>query len=253
MISLLTYEYPSNETVRSLLRLEYLFHRQDIFMQSDDPEHHLAAISLLFDIGDLTSRADLKSNLLKELDRQRNYLCGLRHGHSENSEALESVILQIENSLFALNNLIGKPNTLINENEWLSIIRSRLSVAGATSPVDLPSLYCWQHLPADQRRAQLQSYTPAFNDWKNTCYLFLKLLRQSGDSKTYGTENGAFQLPLTGKSFQLIRVDIHNQMLIPEISANKHVLWIRFLQNSTIGKPPAYTGAIEFNLTLCNL
>jgi len=253
LISLLTYEYPSNETVRSLLRLEYLFHRQEIFMRSDDPELHLNAISLLFDIGDVTSRADLKSNLLKELDRQRSYLCGLRQEQAVNSEALESVIVQIENSLLSLNSLIGKPNTLINENEWLSIIRSRLSVAGATSPVDLPSLYCWQQLPADQRRAQLDSYTPAFNDWKTTCHLFLKLLRQSGDSKTYSTENGSFQLPLTGKSYQLIRVDVDNQVLIPEISANKHVLWIRFLQSSTTGKPPAYTGAIDFNLTLCNL
>ncbi len=250
---MLTYEYPSNETVRSLLRLEYLFKRQEIFMESDDPELHLNAISLLFDIGDVTSRADLKSNLLKELDRQRLYLCGFRADQAVNSDALETVIKQIEDCLTTLNNLVGKPNTLINENEWLSIIRSRLSVAGGTSPVDLHSLYSCQRLPAEQRRAQLQSYTPAFNDWKTTCHLFLKLLRQSGDSKAYSTENGSFQLPLTGKTYQLIRVEVDSEVLIPEISANKHVLLIRFLQSSTTGKATAYTGPIEFNLTLCNL
>jgi len=239
--------------VRSLLRLEYLFNRQEIIMRSDDPELHLNAISLLFDIGDVTSRADLKSNLLKELDRQRVYLCGLRADQSVNSQALENVIQQIEECLTTLNNLIGKPNTLINENEWLSIIRSRLSVAGGTSPVDLPSLYSWQHLPAEQRRKQLNSYTPAFSDWKTTCDLFLKLLRQSGDSKTNSTPNGSFQLPLTGKTYQLIRVSVDSEVLIPEISANKHVLLIRFLQSSTTGKATAYTGSVDFNLTLCNL
>jgi cell division protein ZapD len=222
-------------------------------MRSDDPELHLNAISLLFDIGDVTSRADLKSNLLKELDRQRVYLCGLRADQSVNSQALENVIQQIEECLTTLNNLIGKPNTLINENEWLSIIRSRLSVAGGTSPVDLPSLYSWQHLPAEQRRKQLNSYTPAFSDWKTTCDLFLKLLRQSGDSKTNSTPNGSFQLPLTGKTYQLIRVSVDSEVLIPEISANKHVLLIRFLQSSTTGKATAYTGSVDFNLTLCNL
>jgi cell division protein ZapD len=78
----LIYEYPANEMVRSLLRLEYLFKRQDSFIKSNDPEHHLNAISLLFDIGDLTSRADLKSNLLKDLERQRNYLTNLRSDES---------------------------------------------------------------------------------------------------------------------------------------------------------------------------
>lgn len=250
---MLTYEYPFNETVRSLLRLEYLFRRQEIFMQSDDPELHLNAISLLFDIGDVTSRADLKSNLLKELDRQRLYLNGFRTDQGVNSEALESVIKEIEACLFSLNNLIGKPNVIINENEWLSNIRTRLSVAGGTSPVDLPSFYCWQNLPAEQRRSQLHSYTPAFNDWKVTCHLFLKLLRQSGDARNYSTANGSFQLPLAGKTYQLIQVEVSNDVLIPEISANKHVLLIRFLQNSTTGKPTAYTGPCEFNLTLCNL
>lgn len=249
---MLIYEYPFNETVRSLLRLEYLFKRQEIFMRSDDPEHHLTAISLLFDIGDVTSRADLKSNLLKELERQRTLLNGFRSEKSINTEALESTIGNIEKCLSSLNNLVGKPNTLINESEWLGIIRSRLSVAGATSPVDLPSLYCWQQLPAEQRRQQLESYTPSFADWKTTCHLYLTLLRQSGDPREFTSENGSFQKSLTGKTYQLIRVGIEDYQLIPEISANKHVLWIRFLQNSTTGKSTSYTGSLNFSLALCN-
>ena len=239
--------------MRSLLRLEYLFKRQEIFMGSDDPEHHLTAISLLFDIGDVTSRADLKSNLLKELERQRVYLSGLRSELGVNTEALESTIAQIEGCLHSINQLVGKPNSLINESEWLSVIRSRLSVPGATSPIDLPSFYCWQQLPAQQRRAQLESYTPAFIEWKVTCHLYLKLLRQSGELKLMSSDNGSFQLSLTGKTYQLVKVGIDNPDLIPEISANKHVLWIRFLQNSTTGKSTPFTGQLDFTLALCNL
>jgi cell division protein ZapD len=67
------------------------------------------------------------------------------------------------------------------------------------------------------------------------------------------SENGSFQQMLSGKTYQLIRVQLDENDLIPEISANKHMLWIRFLQNSTAGKPQAVVKNIAFNLNLCNL
>jgi cell division protein ZapD len=249
----LIYEYPFNETVRSLLRLEYLFNRLEVYLNSDDPDHHLTAISLIFDIGEVTSRADLKSSLLKELERQRALLNLFRSEASVNAEALESTISEIEKCLATLNKLIGKPNTILNESEWLSMIRTRLSVPGGTSPIDLPSFYSWQHRPAQERRAQLLTYTPSFADWKSTCNLYLKLLRQSADFSEVISEDGSFRQMLTGKTYQLVRVGLAQSDLIPEISANKHMLWIRFLQSSGHTKPQAVTTNITFSLTLCNL
>lgn len=250
---MLTYEYPFNETVRSLLRLEYLFARLEVFLNSDNPEFHLTAISLLFDIGDVTSRADLKSNLLKELERQRVLLNSFKSESSIDLVTLNQTIGEIEECLRLLNNLVGKPNTIINESEWLGVIRSRLSIPGGTSPIDLPSFYSWQQLPADQRRNQLKSYTPSFADWKTTCHLYLKLLRRAGNPTSLHTDNGSFQQMLSGRTYQLIRVLVDDNELIPEISANRHMLWIRFLKNSTQGKPQAVTLAVDFQLSLCNL
>jgi cell division protein ZapD len=250
---LLTYEYPFNETVRSLLRLEYLFERLSVFLNSDHPEHHLTAISLIFDIGEVTSRADLKSSLLKELERQRVLLNTFRSESSVNMTALESTLTEIETSLATLSNLVGKPSSIMNESEWLSMIRTRLSVPGGTSPIDLPSFYSWQHRPANERKAQLMTYTPAFADWKVTCDLYLKLLRRSSEFHEVVSENASFQKMLAGKTYQLIRVRLAQDDLIPEISANKHMLWIRFLQNSITGKPQAVTQNVNFSLNLCNL
>jgi cell division protein ZapD len=39
---------------------------------------------------------------------------------------------------------------------------------------------------------------------------------------------------------------------IPEISANKYVLWIRFTTQGGDNKPKAYEGDVPFDLTLCN-
>jgi cell division protein ZapD len=249
----MTYEYPFNETVRSLLRLEYLFHRFEIFLNSDEAEHHLTAITLLFDLAEVTSRADLKLSVLKEFDRQKTFLNSLRSTKSINQTTLEKTIADIEISSQELNQLVGKPNALINESEWLNIIRSRINVPGGTSPVDLPSFYNWQQLDPQIRKQQLVNYTAAFSPWKAACELFLSLLRESGESQPTIATGGSFQQMLAGRTYQLIRIDINESDIIPEISANKHMLWIRFLQNDNNGKPQAITQDIEFKLTLCNL
>jgi cell division protein ZapD len=249
----MTYEYPFNETVRSLLRLEYLFRRFEIFANSPEPEHHLTAITLLFELAEVTSRADLKLSVLKELERQKNLLISLRSEKSVNPTLLDQTISEIELSWQNINQIVGKPNAAINESDWLNSVRSRISVPGGTSPVDLPSFYNWQQIPFNTRRDQLIGYTLPFAPWQVACSLYLRLLRQSGESQEALAPNGSYQQMLAGRTYQLIRVDISDQNIIPEISANKHMLWIRFLQVEHNGKPHPLNADLKFNLTLCNL
>ena len=68
---MITYEYPLNERIRTLLRLEDLFDRVDFFISQDAPLDHQAALTSIFEILEVASRGDLKSDLLQELDRQR--------------------------------------------------------------------------------------------------------------------------------------------------------------------------------------
>ena len=249
----MNYEYPFNETVRSLLRLEYLLRRFDIFINSNDPELHLTAITLLFELAEVTSRADLKLNVLKELERQKNLLNSLRADSSINQEMLLQTINDIENCWQDINQIIGKPNAIINESEWLNSIRSRISVPGGTSPIDLPSFYSWQQQPFEARKGQLLSYTQAFTPWRAACSLYLRLLRQAGHPTPMEAVNGSFQMMLAGRTYQLIKVDIKDPKIIPEISANKHMLWIRFLQTESNSKPQVISSNVQFQLTLCNL
>src|SRR5690348_2590931 len=67
----ITYEYPLNERVRTLLRLEDLYERVAYFLGRETPHEHHACLTGLFEIVEVASRADLKSDLLQELDRQR--------------------------------------------------------------------------------------------------------------------------------------------------------------------------------------
>jgi hypothetical protein len=77
---LILYEYPLNERVRTLLRLEDLFERLDFFTAGEHAFQHHVALTTLFDILDIAARADLKSDLLQELERQRQALMGFQVG-----------------------------------------------------------------------------------------------------------------------------------------------------------------------------
>ncbi len=68
---MITYEYPFNERIRTLLRLEDLFDKVAYFVQQDGTREHHVALLTLFEILEVASRADLKMDLIQELERQR--------------------------------------------------------------------------------------------------------------------------------------------------------------------------------------
>uniref|UniRef100_UPI00404741E2 cell division protein ZapD n=1 Tax=Polynucleobacter sp. TaxID=2029855 RepID=UPI00404741E2 len=250
---MIVYEYPFNELVRNMLRLEYLFARFNQFVRSDDPELHHNAIATLFDLGDIGARGDIKSLLLKEFERQKYNLTGLKSSQKVNQEALLQTLSEIERAATNINQSLGKPNAVIAESEWLNAIRNRLNIPGGTSPIDLPSYHVWKNSPANQRRELLEKFITPLLPWHEACQLFLRLLRQSGEAKDVIAHQGSFQQAPSGKVYQLMRIAIEDDSLFSEISANKYLLSVRFLQSQRDNKPQTVNADIPFRLTLCQL
>ena len=57
---MITYEYPFNERIRTLLRLEDLFEKTAYFAESDGQLEHHTALVTLFEILETAGRADLE-------------------------------------------------------------------------------------------------------------------------------------------------------------------------------------------------
>lgn len=250
---MIVYEYPFNELVRSMLRLEYLFARFNHFLRSDDPELHHNAIAMLFDLGDIGSRGDIKSLLLKEFERQKYALNGLKSSQKVDQEALAQTLSEIDKAALNINQSMGKPNSAITESEWLNAIRTRLNIPGGTSPIDLPSYHAWKNTPSTQRRELLEKYVDPLLPWHEACQIFLRLLRQSGEAKDVVAHQGAYQQAPSGKVYQLMRIAVEDDSLFSEISANKYLLSIRFLKIDQDKKPQILNEDVSFRLTLCQL
>ena len=250
---MILYEYPFNESIRTMLRLEHLFDRLGRLMPREETVDHHYALATLFEVMDVASRADLKSDLLKELERQRAQLHGYRGNPSISEQVLDEVIGKVDHAFNGLNQLPGKAGHSLTANEWLMSIRSRISIPGGTCEFDLPAYYAWQQNDPAKRRADLNQWVGTMMPLAEALKLLLGLLRDSGAPHKVVTQGGQYQQSLpAGRVYHLLRLRIDAAtQLVPEISGHRLMVLVRLMRQDTEGRlKPANTDA-SFELTLC--
>ncbi len=253
---MITFEYPLNERIRTLLRLEDLFGRASHFIGQSDPQDHHVVLLTLFEIMEVAGRADLKSDLLQELERQKQVLRAFRNNPDISEDALNQVLTDMERASTALFGMTGRIGQYLRENEWLMSIKQRTGIPGGACQFDLPSYHYWLHKPSEERVAQLALWTSPLYPLRDGSAIILRILRESGKPAQLVAPQGTFQQILGGgKTAQMLRVRLDPALgCVPEISANKYVLNVRFLmQGGSDPRPHTADGDIGFELTFCNL
>ena len=250
---MILYEYPFNERIRTYLRLEQLFRRMALLLPRDHPLDHHYALSTIFEVMDVGARADLKSDLLKDLEKNKQVLAAYRGNPAISESMLEEVIGQVDKYYAALASLPGKAGHALTENDWLMSIRSRAGIPGGTCEFDLPAYYAWQHHAPQLRRADLQRWAQTLAPLADAVTLVLKLLRETGAPQRVIATAGQYQQNLPqGKTFQLLRMQLDPALdLIPEISGNRLLISIRLMHQGVDDRLHASAADNPFNLTLC--
>ena len=252
---MIRYEHPLNERIRTLMRLEDVYSRLSVYAEGDLPQDHHAALASLFEIADIAARADLKTELLQELERQRQVLGPLRANPRIETEALDALLADIDGVTAQLLAASGKLGAHLRENEWLMAIKQRAGIPGGTSEFDLPSYHYWMHRPVDARRADLVAWIRPLAPIHAALAIVLRLLGENGRSGRHIAYRGVFQLMLTtAKVAQLLRLTVARDLAcVPEISANKYALNIRFIGVTGMDRGTVYDRDVEFELAFCNL
>ena len=251
---MIIYEYPFNERIRTYLRLEHLFLRLAELVSRDDPLDHHFALATIFEIMDVGARADLKSDVLKDLEKQKQILSTYRDNPAIAQGVLDEVIQRLESCFTQLNSLPGKVGHSLTENDWLMGIRSRIGIPGGTCEFDLPAYFAWQHLSSQKRQESLSRWIVPLSPLADSIYVLLKLLRDSGSAQKVIASGGHFQQNLPqGRTFHLLRLAIDPVSgLIPEISGNRLMVSIRMMQQGDDDHLQGNNDDQTLELTLCS-
>lgn len=247
------YEYPFNEHVRTCLRLEHLFRRLGTLIAREDPVDHHYALSTIFEVLDIASRSDLKSDLLKDLERQKQVCAGYRGKPAIADAVLDRVIARLDSCYQALVSQSGKPGQALAEHEWLNGLRTRIAMPGGTCEFDTPAYHSWLHRDAALRQRDLTQWAGTLGPVAESVYTLLKLMRDTGTPQKVMAVGGRFQQSLPqARTFQLARLLIDTSSgLVPETSGNRMMLSVRLMRCDDHGKLQPDTGDTAFELALC--
>jgi cell division protein ZapD len=203
---------------------------------------------------DVAARADLKSDVMKDLEKQKHALNSYRGNPAIAESVLDEVIGKLEGCFSTLNNLPGKAGQSLTENEWLMSIRSRVGIPGGTCEFDLPAYYAWQHRSATMRQDDLERWASTLAPFAESVHMLLKLLRDSGTPQKVVATHGQLQQTLPqGRTFQLLRLRLDpNLGLVPEISGNRLMVSVRLMRQETADRLHASNDNAQFELTLCS-
>lgn len=255
MSDLIIYEHPLNERIRTLLRLENLFQQSAFHLPNPEPWSSRATINSLLDITSILSRADIKSEVIKELERHAATLSKIRVSPGVNAERLKSILDDLANNidtLYQINSQIGRR---LRENDFLNSIMQRNSIPGGSCAFDLPQYHHWLQQPHQRRQKDLERWSGEFAPLASATCLLLSLIRNSTDPSWEHTDSGYFQRALEPQTpVQLIRVGLpSNSTVFPEVSGSKHRFSIRFLEPNEQDRPTQTQDDLEFQLTCCLL
>ena len=247
------YEYPFNESIRTMLRLEHLFDRLGQLLPRDAAVDHHFALVTMFEIMEVASRADLKSDLLKELERHKAQFTAFRSNPQVSQAALDDVIARIDHAFNGLNLQPGKAGQSLAGHEWLTSVRSRISIPGGTCEFDLPAYYAWQQRDPARRRADLSGWVGTLEPLAEALHTLLKLVRDAGVPHKVVSSAGQFQQSLPpGRSYQLLRVLIDDREgLVPEITGHRLQVSVRLMRPDADGRLRPAAVDMPFELTLC--
>ena len=150
-ISVIIYEYPFNERIRTYLRLEHLFRRLEELVSRDAALDHHYALATIFEVMDVGARADLKSDVLKDLEKQKQLMHAYRGNPAIDQSVLDGVLQEVERCFTDLNTLSGKAGHALTENDWLMSIRSRIGIPGGNSNPATSAAAIWNGGPSRSR------------------------------------------------------------------------------------------------------
>jgi cell division protein ZapD len=250
----LIFEQPLNERMRTFLRLDFLYNQALYHNEKASQWGSRAAVGSLIDILAISTRSDVRSEVLKEIERHLAQLTEFENKSGVDASRLRALINNLSRLRSALSAAGGTFVQPLRDSEFLAAIKHRSAIPGGTCEFDLPDYFFWLNQDAGSR-------TQAFNEWlallRPLCDAVAEVLwltRQNGRSRKETAAGGTFAINFERDTpLQLLRICVPaDSGIYPEISGSHHRCSVRFLRwNGLASRPSQAEGDIAFQLITC--
>jgi len=236
--------------------MEHLFKLVDHHIKGASEWDSRGTLSILLDIINLLSRSDIKTELIKELERHSTTLAALEQNPGVDCQRLHIILKEINEYLTLLRDNSCQPGIALRDDELISSIKQRTAIPGGGCNFDLPNYYHWLHKPTIDKNRDFEKWQNDLLIIKKSVKLSLDMIRNSTNPSIEKAEKGFFQKPIESNvACQMIRIIVPaNSIYFPEISGGKHRFTVRFMeQSSTAVRPSQTNDEVQFQLNCCIL
>lgn len=249
------YEQPLNERLRFFLRLEFLFRHARHHLRGESIWDSHSTLSSLLDILNIVGRLDIKTEVIKELDRISTTLGALSQSPGVNRDTLDQLLTTLGGFKSQLYNMEGPLAQEVRESELVKALLQRSGIPGGMCDFDLPAYRHWLNHASAERIEDLRRWLGTLDGLRLSIELMLKLVRESAEPKEQRAINGVHQQTLDpAMPYQLIRVWLPaDSACFVEISGGKHRFTVRFMEADAKPRPVQTTQDIAFRLSCCAL
>lgn len=253
--STLLYELPFNEKIRTFVRLASLFEEIEFKLKGETIWDSRSTINSFIALLNVFNRPEIKSDLMKELDRMSNVLMKYSSVEGVNTGRLSSVQEEIKQTVKKLKSFEGQIGQCFKQNELVMAIRQRDTVPGGALGIDVPNYAHWLAQDISQRNADIRTWLKEFDLVKKAVSLILSLIRESSVAENVVAKNGFYQHVMeAGTNIQIIRVFLpKDSPYFPEVSGGRHRFTVRFLKPMGADRPVQVEQDVPFKMVCCVL
>ncbi|MFO5590574.1 cell division protein ZapD, partial [Klebsiella pneumoniae] len=172
------FEHPLNEKMRTWLRIEFLIQQMAFHPQIASHADALHFFRNAGDLLDVLERGEVRTDLVKELERQQRKLQSWAEVPGVDQERINELRHQLKQSS---STLMAAPRIgqFLREDRLIALVRQRLSIPGGCCSFDLPTLHIWLHMPQAHRDEQVASWLASLDPLVQSLSLILDLIRNS--------------------------------------------------------------------------
>ena len=247
------YELPLNERLRTFMRIEFLYARLRYFSSDlKDSWETRTVIHTILEIYSILSRTDVRREVLADLDRYIMQMQRFQSVPDADSNTVTNILEDLELIKEEVVDIGTDYLAPLRTDEFLASLLHRHTLPGGKAEFDLPKYKFF--LEGDKRLVskKITTWFDIVRPISEGIDKLMWIIRESSEPIATIAVGGQYNHQIERRTqISLVRIFLKNKKIFPEISGGKHLIAVRFFENTGDDNYQQYQENVDFKISLC--